>query len=692
MNLRSQIPVRIALLTFSVLVLELGIIRWMSQQIRVFAYLNNLLLIAAFLGIGIGLGLARKTTSLIRWMLPLLTVLALLLAFSKATGLIDLSFPDISVALWGADGIRRGGSFLTTLATIVALFLLVASVFACAGNQLGAYFRDLPPLRAYSADLLGSLLGVVAMALAALFSTSPPIWFALGTLPIVLLSRRSIDALLMLAVVLLSAYSVQGATFSPYNRLDLFAQQTPAGSQLVLAANRDFHQYLFDLSNAAVNDPRLNGEQHRDLLRKRLTYDLPFRVTAIRSRALVVGAGTGNDVAAALRNGFAHVTSVDIDPEIIRIGRRSHPEHPYSDPRTTAVVNDARNFFETYQGPAFDTVCFGLLDSHAMFSAMSTLRLDNYVYTADGLRAAWRLVAPGGTMSISFQVWQGEWLADRITAAMEEATGQHPIALGGEARTFIVGKGFDARARLAGVPLPHHAPHDLSAVRMTRDDWPFLYLRPDVFPIGYVAVLGMVLLIAAGGVRQAFGAQTFRRGSFDGVLFLMGAAFLLIETRGVTDLSLLFGSTWLVNSAVFGGVLLLALIANEAISRSAGTRIELWFVPLGAALLLSYWVRPSALLQLPYLTGGILGSLLNALPVGFAAIIFSSLFRSSNDPAAALGSNLLGAVVGGCLEYISLYTGLRSVTLLALGLYLGAFLLFRRRAHGAVTEPASVSG
>lgn len=679
MDAARQTSVRIALLTFSVLVLELAIIRWMSQQIRVFAYLNNLLLIAAFLGIGIGLGLVRKTATLIRWMLPLLTVLALLLAFSTATGLIDLSFPDISVALWGADGIRRGGGFLTTLATIVALFLLVASVFACAGNRLGVLFRELPPLRAYSADLLGSLLGVCAMALAALFSTSPPIWFALGTLPIVLLSRRAMDAALMLAIVLLSAYSIQGATFSPYNRLDLFGQQGPAGSQLVLAANRDFHQYLFDLSNHAVNNPRVSREQRPELLRKRITYDLPFRVTAVRNRALIVGAGTGNDVAAALRNGFAHVTSVDIDPEIIRIGRRSHPERPYNDPRTTAVVNDARNFFETYQGPPFDTVCFGLLDSHAMFSAMSTLRLDNYVYTADGLRAAWRLVAPGGTMSISFQVWQGEWLADRITAAIEEATGQQPMALGGEARTFIVGKGFDARLRLTQVPLPHHAPHDLSGVRMTRDDWPFLYLRPDVFPIGYLAVLGMVLLIAAVGVRSAYGAQTFRKSSFDGALFLMGAAFLLIETRGVTDLSLLFGSTWMVNSAVFGGVLLLALIANEVIARTEIRRLELWFVPLGAALLLSYWVRPSALLQLPYFAGGILGSLINALPIGFAAIIFSSLFRSSNDPAAALGSNLLGAVVGGCLEYVSLYTGLRSVTLIALAFYLGAFLLVRRR-------------
>src|SRR5205085_9790436 len=107
-------------------------------------------------------------------------------------------------------------------------------------------------------------------------------------------------------------------------------------------------------------------------------YDLPFHIPIQKRRALIVGAGTGNDVAAALRNGFADVVSVDIDPTIMNVGRALHPERPYSDPRTHPVVNDARAWFEQHRGETFDVIDFGLLDSHAMFSSMASLRLDNY--------------------------------------------------------------------------------------------------------------------------------------------------------------------------------------------------------------------------------------------------------------------------------------------------------------------------
>ena len=75
-----------------------------------------------------------------------------------------------------------------------------------------------------------------------------------------------------------------------------------------------------------------------------------------------------------------------------------------------------------------------------------------------------------------------------------------------------------------------------------------------------------------------------------------------------------------------------------------------------------------------------LGGLLNALPVGSAGLVFSSLLRNSTHPDTALGANLLGAVAGGCLEYLSMVTGLRALTLLALALYLGVGLLLLRSA------------
>jgi hypothetical protein len=182
----------------------------------------------------------------------------------------------------------------------------------------------------------------------------------------------------------------------------------------------------------------------------------------------------------------------------------------------------------------------------------------------------------------------------------------------------------------------------------------------------------------------------FRGHGFDPLLFVMGAAFLLIETRSVTDLSLLFGSTWIVNAAVFAGVLAVVFAANAFVRRGGTSNLPLIFVLLFAALALNYVVRPDQLLTLPIALRSILGPLLAALPIGFAGIIFSSIFARSPNPSAALGSNLLGAVIGGCLEFVSMATGLRALTLLALAFYLVAMLLYRRR--GTEIQPASATG
>jgi hypothetical protein len=418
-------------------------------------------------------------------------------------------------------------------------------------------------------------------------------------------------------------------------------------------------------------------------------YDLPFRVPAGKGRALVVGGGTGNDVAAAFRNGFGQVVSVDIDPAIIAIGRRLHPEQPYRDPRAVPVVNDARAYLEQHPGERFDVVCFGLLDSHAMFSSMASLRLDNYVYTVEAMRAAWNHVAPGGALSVSFSVYAGNWISDRIVAVMTEATGHQPRVFSfpvQTAKTFIVTKG---QTRLPSRPVIFEVPavpatNDLNSARITTDDWPFLYLRPDTFPAGYVTMLICILVMAAAGARVAFGRRLYGSG-FDPVLFLMGAAFLLIETRGVTDLSLLFGSTWIVNSSVFGGVLLMALAANLAVQRFQPRHLTPYFVALFAALLISYLVRPSQLLTLPLLGRGVVGGLLNALPAGVAGIIFSTLLSRSEDATSSLGSNLIGAMAGGCLEYASIVTGLRFLSAIAIALYGAAFVLVAgRRRSGSV--------
>ncbi len=669
---------QIALATFSVLALELALIRWMSGQIRILAYFNNLILIGCFLGMGLGLVAGRRWPGLVHLALPALALLCVPFAFAQPLHLMALSFPDPSIYLWGADTTAGTISqFALSFGILIALFCGIVGVFLCVGGAAGHLLGGTADLGDYSADLYGSLAGVLAMTAVNMLNTTPPVWLLLGGLPLLWLSRRVLSAVALTAVLLLAQHSVDGALFSPYNRIDLGHEELG----LTLSVNRDFHQYMHDLSDGALASAAAAQGPRNPKQTLRAMYDIPFTINDHRDRALVIGAGTGNDVQAALRNGYRSVTSVDIDGRIIAIGKALHPEHPYADPRAQPVVNDGRAFLEQYDGPPFDAICYGFVDSHAMFSALSSLRLDNYLYTEEGLRAAYRHLSPSGHLTVSLSLVGGTWLGDRIYYTLARASGGKPIMayhrLHGGA-TFLVGRGASALHldRLAGIPLLVPRTPEAEVVTSS-DDWPFLYIRPGVFPWGYLLVFAAVLLIAAFSSLWIFDLRQTRR-ELDPTLFLLGAAFLLLETRGVTTLSVLFGSTWVVNAAVFAGVLLVALIANRWVQRHPPRNATPWFFALFVAVLVVWAVDAAWLNRLPLIARGLAGGVINALPIGFAGVLVSMLLQRAKHLGAALGSNLLGSVAGGCLEYLSMAVGLRALALVALACYLLAFLAYRR--------------
>ncbi len=677
--------VQIGLVTFGILALELALIRWTSSQVRIFAYFNNIVLISAFLGMGLGVALGRRRPGLLHLAMPVLLLLALVFGFSDALGLVHMRFPDNTISLWGAENAADPLEFARSLGIFLALIGGVVGLFLCAGAPLGYLFGRSEPLKSYAADLTGSLLGIVVFTLVSWMEWGPGVWLAVGAVPFAWLSRRFLSVAACLVVIALGQYSVRDAWFSPYNRIVL-NKESPLSLQLEV--NRDFHQYLHDFSDKRVAAPDLSPQVREYLTSLRELYNLPFAINPSRNSALIVGAGTGNDVQAALRNGYRQVTSVDIDGRIIALGRANHPEQPYADPRVRPVVNDARAYFQQNRDEKFDVVCFGLLDSHSMVSAMSTLRLDNYVYTEEGIRAAWERVGPGGHLSLAISCFAGHWFFERLYWTVTKATGREPIAMYSPLHSVVItyivprdGVVLDA-AELA--KRPRVASHMRSSEILTpSDDWPFLYIRPGVFPWGYLVVLGFIVVLAGVTVPAAFGFRQQPLGRTDWALFLMGAAFLLIETRGVTSMSLLFGSTWIVNASIFGGILVLVLAANLAVLRWRLTEAMPWFWGLFLATALLYFFPVGWLHSLPMLPRGVLAGLLAGLPVGMAGVIVPILLAKSARPEVALGANLLGAVLGGCLEYFSMLGGLRSTALMALVLYLLAFLLLRRKTAAA---------
>jgi hypothetical protein len=425
-------------------------------------------------------------------------------------------------------------------------------------------------------------------------------------------------------------------------------------------------------------------------------YELPYRLRRNGQTALIVGAGTGNDAAAGLRAGYASITAVEIDPTILMLGRLLHPENPYGDPRVRTINDDARAYFERDRDATFDVVTYGLLDSHAMFSAMSSLRLDNYVYTLEGIRAGWRHVGDGGVLSVAFSTFAGPWIEYRLLRTIREATGHTPMLVRHQldfGASFIVGRSIDSS--LVPTILKRHVtmhPAIDESVRIPTDDWPFLYIRPGSVPYGYLTVLLIIALTATVAVRRTYRSSATTTGErFDWTMFLMGAGFMLLETRMVTELSLLFGSTWIVNSCVFGGVLLMILLANLWVSRRPTVSPLRWFVPLLATIVVTWAVGAGRLNQLDITARGLVGGVVFALPIGCAGVIVATLLARSRTPASALGANLLGAVLGGILEYSSMFFGLTFVTILALACYVAAYFTLRGasvplRLGPAVTE------
>jgi hypothetical protein len=161
-------------------------------------------------------------------------------------------------------------------------------------------------------------------------------------------------------------------------------------------------------------------------------------------------------------------------------------------------------------------------------------------------------------------------------------------------------------------------------------------------------------------------------------LFFMGAAFLLLETMNVVRFALLFGTTWFVNALVFAGILLTVLLALEVERRLRIRRPGLLYALLFASIGVSLAVPSSSLLSLPSAPRFVVATALAFAPVFIANLVFAHRFRDTETPTAAFGANLLGAMVGGTLEYVSLVTGYRALLLAAAVLYTLAWVFGRR--------------
>jgi hypothetical protein len=665
------------------LLLELVVIRWQGAVFEVFAFYKNFGLLACFLGLGLGYALSNRQQIPLLLTVPLLTWQIVLFAASRYgppgwTSGLFMMMPVLEVHHMGlqefqvdAKSVAYYGSVLYLLA---AVFVLTALAFLPLGQLCGSLMNRLPKLRAYGLNLLGSLLGVGVMFALGMLWTPPLTWFSLCFAVLIVFQVFSSRLLVMGALVGLvglvalawPATLMWEQIHSPYQLIE----RGPGDYGLTtIRAAGHYYQRIHDFDSDRGPPAKYTAAY----------YALPYRVHPNPERVAVVGAGTGNDVAMALRMGAGHVDAIEIDPAILAVGMQFHPDQPYTNARVRPVVNDARTFLRT-SSDKYDMVVYGLLDSHALLSHGSSVRLDSFVYTVEAFREARERLKDGGTLSLAFAILSAEQ-GRKIYLMLQEAfEGPPPTVI----RAYYDGAVVFLHRKGRPIELP---PDLLSGsnfsevtaemadpqvqAEVSTDDWPFFYMPKRVYPISYVLVVGLLLLLSLTLIRPFFQgkAQPNQAG-----FFLLGAGFMLVETKGITELGLTFGNTWQVIGIVIAGIMVMAFLANLVVQWLRLRRVVVPYLLLLASLGIGLMVMNSGGFS-PTLAGRLTAVALLTCPLFFSGMVFSTMLQSGGNLSGAMAANLFGAMCGGFLEYNSMYFGFLFLYWIALAIYGGAFLL-----------------
>ncbi len=660
--------VRLFLTSATILFVELLLIRWVPANVVYVGYFSNFLLMASFLGIGAGILFGRDAKRVpISPFAPLLFAVVLLVTRAQIN--VQLETPnDIFF------GPNNSGSANANFLVLPFIVMLVTVVMAGLAIPLGGLLTSMRPLRAYAIDIAGSMAGILAFTLLSAAGTSPLTWFAIVAILLSLLglgvglSRRSLVTAISMVGVLVIALGAEahGDVWSPYYRL----HEYQGGGINALDANGVPHQAMLPVS------------QSKDSFYEQIYRWFPDRHFG---RVLIVGAGSGTDTALQLSHGVDSIDAVEIDPVIQSIGVRDHPDQPYSDPRVHRFVDDGRAFVRNATG-TYDLVIFALPDSLTLVSTSANLRLESFLFTNQAFASVRDHLSPNGIF-VLYNFYREPWLVQKMAGMLDSSFGTAPIVrlypeLGNTAATLADGPGV---AALNGGPPPgDHIDRLTEATpQPATDDWPFLYLKEPQIAPQYLIALGVVLLWAL--VLIARGAQrsgtTFRR--FSPHFFVLGVAFLLLETRSLVTFSLLFGSTWIVNSLVFFAILASVLAAIGVNASFPIRNARPLYAVLFGVLAIGYLAPPDSLLLEPAWLRYVVAGGLTFAPVFVANLVFSRSFRDTRTADMAFASNLLGAMVGGAVEYLALITGYQSLLLVVAGLYALAYVFatrFRRLA------------
>ncbi len=565
---------RLVMLSFLMLFVELAVIRWSGANVVYLAYFSNLVLLGSFLGIGLGFLWAGRGGRPLFPFAPV--VLALFVAFIRLSP-IDISVSGSQLIFFNEPTISGPPREVI----LPVIFVCVAALLMFITDGVARTFKTFEPLEAYKLDLIGSALGIVGVSVLSFLGMPPVAWGVVAGALLIAVSLPTVRVVTVLAVlaivVMLGIESSADDTFwSPYYKIE---QASDANGGYSVKVNEVPHQ-----ATLPVIDNPLYGSNWVQAAAD----DNPEDV-------LIIGAGGGNDVAAALQNGAEHVDAVEIDRKLYELGRDGHPDRPYDDERVDVHIDDGRAYIER-SDKDWDRILLALPDSLTLVTGQASVRLESYLFTQEAIESARDHLTEGGVFSM-YNYYREGWLVDRYAGTLDDVFGQPPcietLSSADEAdksHLAVLTVSEDAGAipcdgprqavweRPADTPAPSH------------DDHPFPYLIDKTLPGFYIVTIGLILLVSLLAIRGVAGPVRPMLRYTD--LFCMGAAFMLLETKSVVQFALLFGTTWFVNALVFLGVMLSVLAAVLLSQRITFKRPARLYVVLLISLVAAWLVPP----------------------------------------------------------------------------------------------------
>jgi len=763
--MRDRAVLDLLVISWLVLFLELACIRWFPSHVMFLTFFTNVVLLACFVGMSVGCLAARNTTRYLNrtpfWLL--VALVAGLVVENNRTRLLQLVMigdrTDPDTVYFGAEaGDSLGLSFRIPVEVLAgAFFMLIGTILVGPGQEMGRAFNSVRSRTlAYSVNLLGSLAGIGSFAACSYWQLPPLVWFAAIALGVgylllkpdpaapALKRTRWLTFMLLLVTVGISSITSgffslhsRSAYWSPYYRIDIHKQFLEIETNLVSHQIIDPTSRVPSVLYANYAVPFL---LHRDAKKpdgSPIWKD--FR------RVLIIGAGSGNDLARALQwlPKEAAIDAVEIDPVIQRLGAENHPDKPYSDPRVHVFLNDGRNFLHSAPAESYDLVIFALVDSLVLQLGSGNMRLESFLFTQQAFQDAHRVLKPTGLCAV-YNYFRHGWLACRINSELKQAFNVEPVVFAladhpiesiklgdteSEAFTvFLAGSepvikplkdsfrrngntywipndrppdptgtpGYFGESKPRSLPPPPKesesknrrwhpvdwiplraaAVEDLGSLPPATDDWPFLYVKEPGIPL--VTWRGMAMMVILSLVLWFLFRP--RNAQSDSSLppdiglairsFFLGAGFMLVETKAVVQMALLFGSTWMVNSVVFAAILVMSLAGTLFVAGFAPKRLEPYYLGLFVSAGLSIFIPLDTFLGWNATAQVAVSGALVFLPIAFAGVIFATTFARSSRPDRVFGANIAGALLGGIAENASVVLGFQYLLCVAVGFYL----------------------